>query len=338
MTRTALLLALTLPSAAMAERPLTYDEAVEGALVNNPQLGASELSLSEARASLVSARGVFDPRLNVSGSWAQFTRVAFDPLNYKNVGANLNGDLGLSGQMATGTQYSLGASVNRTESLTQYDLIPDNESDAWQRTFRGSLTQNLLKGHRFSYNVQQVTRARNGFTIAELNYEKTRQDTMAQAAQSYWNWTYQERLSDIADESVAIAEESLRIGSLRVETGDLAPVEQTRLEASLVQARINAMEARQSARQAGDQLLLLMGELPGQEILPATDVGEVPVINIDKAEAVQVAIAQNLDLVCQYWIGSSGLFMPSCSLMSKHSCISKRSSALRGTKWQLSYG
>lgn len=47
-------------------------------------------------------------------------------------------------------------------------------------------------------------------------------------------------------------------------------------------------------------------------------------------------IAQNLDLVCQYWIGSSGLFMPSCSLMSKHSCRSKRSSRLRNNKWNTS--
>ncbi|TNE86894.1 MAG: TolC family protein [Deltaproteobacteria bacterium] len=296
MKRLLLATALFLPATALAERPLTYDEALKGALANNPQLTSSQLSLSEAEASLISARGIFDPSLSATGTWAQFTRVAFDPLNYKNSGTNLNGDLGVNGQMLSGTRYSLGASVTRSNSLTQYDLIPDNEADAWQRSFRGSITQNILKGHRLSYNLQQVTRARNSMTIAELSLEKTRQDTLAQAASAYWTWVYQVELAEIAHESVEVAEEALRIGMLRVETGELAEVEKTRLEAALVQARINALEAEQGADQAADSLLLLMGELPGQELLPATEVGEVPVLTIDRAKAVEVALAQNLDL------------------------------------------
>lgn len=283
-------------TAAHAERPLTYEDALEGALANNPQLTSSELSLEEARASLTSARGAFDPQFSVSTTWSQFTRVAFDPLNYKNSGTNLNGDFGFNGQMLSGTRYSVGGTLTRSNSLTQYDLIPDNEADAWQRSFRGSLTQSLLKGHRLSYNLQSVTRARNGLTVAELSLEKARQDTLGQAAQAYWTWVYQVELADIAVESVQIAAEALRIGALRVETGDLASVEQTRLEAALVQARINALESRQSADQAADSLLLLMGELPGQAVIPATEVGEVPVLNIDRAAAVEVALAQNLDL------------------------------------------
>lgn len=287
---------LALPSLALAERPLTYDEALSGAQQANPQLAASQLSFAESEASVMGARGIFDPQLTMTGSWSQFTRVAFDPLNYKNTGSNLTGDVGINGQIVTGTNYSLGGTLTRTDSLTQYDLLGDNESDAWQRSLRGSITQNILKGHRLAYNLQQVTRATNGLAIAELSLEKARQDTLAQAAQAYWAWAYQVELAQISDESTSIAEEALRIGKLRVENGDLAPVEQTRLEAAAVQARIAAMDTHQAANQAADSLLLLMGETPGQELLPATKIGDVPVFTIDRAKAVDVALAQNLDL------------------------------------------
>lgn len=296
MKRLVLALLLVLPSVALAERPLTYDEALAGALRANPQLATSQLSHEQAQGSLMAAQGMFDPELSLSGSWSQFTRVAFDPLNYKNSGSNLNGEIGLGGQLLTGTNYSLGGSLSRSDTLTDYDLLPENESDAWQRSIRASITQNLLKGHRLAYNMQQITRARNGVTIAELTLEKARQDTAAQAASGYWAWAYQVELAAISDESAEIAVEAHRIGALRVESGDLAAVEETRLEAASVQARITAMEAHQAANQAADTLLLLMGELPGQDLLPATSVGDVPVFTIDREDAVKVALAQNLDL------------------------------------------
>jgi outer membrane protein len=297
MSRLWLALALVaLPSVALAERPLTYDEALRGAQQANPQLSTSQFSFSEAEAGLISARGIFDPRRTMSGSWSQFTRVAFDPLNYKNKGSNLTGDIGVSGQILTGTQYSVGGSLTRADTLTEYDLLGDNESDTWQRSLRGSITQNLLKGHRLAYNMQQITRAKNSVAIAELSLEKARQDTMAQAASSYWAWAYQVELAAIADESTSVAEEALRIGTLRVDNGDLAPVEKTRLEAAAVQARITAMDTHQAAHQAADSLLLMMGEMPGQEMIPATEIGDVPVFTLDREKAIEVALAQNLDL------------------------------------------
>jgi outer membrane protein TolC len=95
---------------------------------------------------------------------------------------------------------------------------------------------------------------------------------------------------------VRIAEENLRIRRLKVTAGELAPVESTRLEAALVQSQAAALDSNNASRSASDRLLVLMGEDSGQVILPATTVSDVPALDIDAHQAVEVALAQNLDV------------------------------------------
>jgi outer membrane protein TolC len=93
-----------------------------------------------------------------------------------------------------------------------------------------------------------------------------------------------------------VADEALRVGRLQVENGTIAPVEGTRLEAAMVQAQQAALDATNTAEQAANTLLLALGSDPHEEVVPATPAGDVPDDTTDAEAAIEVAMAQNVDL------------------------------------------
>jgi len=288
---------------AHAERPLTYSEVLREAIGANPALSRAGHSEREAEASLVAARGIFDPNYGVDLSWrnSQFRGID-DQLGFPFQGSNKRWNLSnsLSGSMSTGTSYNLSAGLTNDAVVSQVSLGGASSLDSEQRQFESlataSVTQQLLKGVIAKYNLQNVTLSRQSYTVAQLSTERARQETLATAAESYWNWVYQSNLRDIGLESVAVAEEALRVGRLKVEAGELAPVEETRLEAALVQSQSMALDAANTAEMAANALLLVMGQAPDQVIVPATQPGEVLPMELDLQSATEVALSQNLDI------------------------------------------
>lgn len=300
-TLSALLLGgLLLPELARAERPLTYEEAMAAAVQANPSLTEARLSRDQAEASLLGSRGIFDPSFKANGSWANRDyRGFFQGFPFES--ETRSWDLGaeLSGTAPTGTTYGLtwGLDHERSRYITDFGTgDAETTLEPYVTNLQATVSQQLLKGHRLSYNMQNITKAADGLDQARLSVEQVQQSTLASTAQAYWGWVYAVQLADIAQDRVKLAQEDHRVGQLKLEAGDLAPLELTRLETALVQARSAALEAHQAERQAADTLLLAMGEAPGQDLLPATAPGEVPTIELDEERIVEVALAQNLDL------------------------------------------
>lgn len=295
------LLACCLATPALAERPLTYREVLERAVAYNPTVGRADLAREQAQAAVMGANGVYDPSLTVGGNYRRSQqRGFFQGFPFKSNSTSYDLSAGLSQTAPSGTTVSLETTLDRNLSTFETDFggstQTEQQQNAWTANTSLRLTQNLLRGFTVAYNMRTVTRARNSLDIADLTLERTRQQILADAASAYWTWVYQDELARIAADSVTTAEEAARIGALQVETGDLAPVERTRLDAALVQAQSQQIEARIAAQQAADAVLLMIGEDPGQDILPATPVDEVLALSLDADAAVEVAIAQNLEV------------------------------------------
>ena len=78
--------------------------------------------------------------------------------------------------------------------------------DEYRSSLSASVTQQLLKGHRFAYNMQSIQGAQQSLRQAELNFQQTRQTILSNTAQAYWNWVYQTELVDIRKTAVAVSE------------------------------------------------------------------------------------------------------------------------------------
>ncbi|MCA9566199.1 MAG: TolC family protein [Myxococcales bacterium] len=296
-----MLAALVLASSpAHAEEALTLTRVLELAVEANPALVRARLDQDASQASVVSSRGIFDPSLSVDGSWRTSQSKGFFqgfPFTSSSRSWRLASDV--SHTLGTGTTYALNASMDRNYSSFVTNLgVGDTEriQDAFTSNLSVSVTQQLLEGMRLAYNMRNVTRALQDVDRKDLAAEKAVQDALSQATSAFWTWTYQVSLHAIAEQSESVAAEALRVGQAQLQTGRIAPVEATRLEAALVQAQKNTLDAEIAARRAGDDLALLVGLQPGVDRVPSSGdaVANVAVPSVD--EAIEVALAQNLDL------------------------------------------
>jgi outer membrane protein TolC len=104
-------------------------------------------------------------------------------------------------------------------------------------------------------------------------------------------------LEDIAQQALAVAEEEGRVVRAMVEAGQLAPVESTRVEAAVVQARSALIEARHGHMAASEALAQLLGADPADPIR-ATSAPAAPVpLTLDDQAVVQAALEGNPELL-----------------------------------------
>ncbi len=285
-------------------RAVTYRETLRASMVDNVAVSRARTSRDQAEGTLLGSRGQFDPRYSLDMSRGFNRSQGFlQAIPFTNETRTWRIENALAATLPSGTDVSVSASTdnNRTEFASFGGAANPFGDSAGFNTFNTrasfSVTQQLLRGVWFRFNVQNVTQARNSRDLAEVELEKQRQDALYQAAEAYWSWVYQYELWQIALESVRVAEESLRIGRLQVQSGQLAKVEATRLEAALVQAQQSAIDAENAAERAANTVLMVMGQPPDQPVLPATAPGEVPdLVDLDVEQAVEVAMEQNLDL------------------------------------------
>ena len=84
---------------------------------------------------------------------------------------------------------------------------------------------------------------------------------------------------------------------LRVEQGDLAPVERARVAAAVVQAQSAVVEAKASAAAAEDTLLVQLAYPPGTHVELTTSPEVLTNVDIDPSEAVEDALGRNPDIL-----------------------------------------
>ncbi len=292
---------LVLVPLAAAQEPVTYRDALVAALQHNGILAESIAVAAQAEGSVAAVQGGFDPLYELQ-AWTSGSRTEgfFQGYPYTSGEQSWQVETRLSGTAATGTTYMLIADLDRNTSRFTNELgqlgSETQLQDAYTSSLTASITQQLLRGVKFRYNVQQIADARADLAVAELDVARQRQETLQTAAQAYWAWAYAVELTGIAKEALAVAEEALRVGRVQVESGQLAPVEGTRLEAAMVQARQDAIDTEHAAEAGANELLLLTGGDPTRPVSPATSPGDAPPIDIDVAKAIEVALAQNLDL------------------------------------------
>lgn len=292
-------LTLLIAAPARAERPITYEEALRAALEANALVLGAQASVDQAEGSLMASRGAFDPVFFAIGEASRASYTDFAPSPFRANERRWDIAAGFAGDAPTGTSWAVQGDVGYFSEYvdpTEFPGVSVTDVNGYGSAISAEITQHVLEGSRLAYNLQYVTIARQGVDRARLDLDRQRQQVLADTAGAYWTWVYTTRLAEIADEAVVVAEEALRVGRLRVQAGDLAPVEQTRLEAALVQAQADQIRARNEAVTAANALLLLMGEPPAGDLLPATNAEDVPAVDIDPAKAVEVAVAQNLDL------------------------------------------
>lgn len=281
---------------------LSIEDAIDRALSQNPELMQTLSDVDSARAGLLQAQATFEPILSASADYSNTVSQAF--LQELNLFADVASTsdsyrLGVNSYLPTGTSLGVNLFGQDQLSTTDFSALGVTEPQESRNAFTSataSLSQSLLQGFRSTYNLAGVRTAQRALTSAEASALAQRQQILADTANAYWNLFYQRRLLEISQETLEITREERRVVLARIEQGDLAPVERSRVEAAALEAESNLLTAEASAATAAETLLLILGEDPSVSLSITSQPAMATEEGLVVETAIEAAMAQNATL------------------------------------------
>ena len=236
---------------------LTLEDAVRRAVENNPDLAIVRLGTEVEAARVGESYGAFAPVLSTA-----LGRASSDapPSNA------LLGDGGVDVSdwfTSTGVRQRLpwgGASwsVSWDTSRSSTNNPITSFDPALQSGVQVAFSQPLLKDRKIDAARQQYIIARRNQASSELRFRESAMQTVAAVKQAYW--TLKASLANVAvqQRSLELAQELARENKVRVDAGQIPPLDLVQAEAEVAQRRENLIRANTTAGDAEDRLRRLV--------------------------------------------------------------------------------
>jgi outer membrane protein TolC len=280
-------------------REVSLDEALSYASANR-SARAVERQEAVARATLGGARSAFDPTLSASTELSAVDSAGFVagfPTEASSIGSDSSVSIGAT--TSTGTTWELGADLGY-QNMTTLASFGGEPTEQVQTNWSGlvdlTLSQDLLAPFRQSDSAVAARQAGERLGSAELATLQARQDAVVTIAQAWWTWSSAVRLADTAERALGEAVALEAQTQARFDEGDVARLEVSRTRSARIGAAQDLLVAQVDVRAAADQLLLAMGEPPGQAIEPVGD-GAVAGGETDPERSLARALEANPDVV-----------------------------------------
>ncbi len=261
--RGTLLALLVLCGAAWAEEacsdaaiPMTLEQAVQMALVNNGQLEVEEYNPDIQRTAIDEALADFDLTFFSNGKGGQTTSGSASFLSglFGGGGFSQQHDLemrfGLKKRWIIGTETELSTGWNRQKTNSFFaTLNPSYNSDL---TF--TVKQPLLRDAGIAYNGAKIKSARNEVDIAQYEVEKQEIEVVAKLEEVYFDLVAAMRDREIRLGALALAKELRDVNEERVQLGTAEPIVVLQAEAAMASQRELVLRAENGIGNAQDRL------------------------------------------------------------------------------------
>lgn len=306
--RRALALGLVLTSALAArvavgaERPLSLDDAIGMALQKNEDLLIERESLGAATAAVTSAKGAYDPLLEIQGSWQR----SKEPVTYLDTGGtaylvapeNRSSDAGVTLRQLLPTGGALSVRADGARTTTDYAL--SLLSPQYDTRVGVELRQPLLRDRATDAARLSVRVAKAGRDGATASLRRTVTETVAAVERAYWTLVDSRRDYEVEEEAVRLASEQLEVTRSRVESGDAPRTELAQPRAELERRRGELLASGETRSRAENALkvLILASEadpLWSESLSPVEDAG-APVDSVNVQDALGRALSNRPEL------------------------------------------
>jgi outer membrane protein TolC len=278
---------------------LTLADAVARAIEHNPDLAIVRLDTEVEAARVGESRGAFVP---VFSTLAGHSRTVTPPTTA------LLGDTGVDVKdwfSSTGVRqrvpwgagtWSISWDTARTTTNNPFSSFDPNLQSGLQLAY----SQPLLRDRRIDQSRAQYIVAKRNRDNSELRFRESVVQTVATVKQAYWTLEATIANVDVQQRSLELAQELARQNKLRVDAGQIPPLDLVQSEAEIAQRRENLIEAKATAGDAEDRLRRLIMD-PSDDRFWKThlDPTEPPPplqSTIDVDTAVARAVAERSDL------------------------------------------
>src|SRR5882762_8686029 len=251
------------PASAQVAQPavetlqLTLEDAVHRAVENNPDLAIVRLGTEVEAARMGESKGAFAPVFStILGRSSNVT----PPSNF------LLGDRGVDTNdwfSSTGVRQRLpwGAgtwSVSWDTSRTTTNNPISSFDPSLQSGVQIAFSQPLLKDRKIDAARQQYIIAKRNQEVSELRFRESAVQTIAAVKQAYWTLKASIANVTVQQRSLELAEELVRQNRIRVDGGQIPPLDLVQAQAEVAQRRENLIRATTTAEDAEDRLRRLI--------------------------------------------------------------------------------
>jgi outer membrane protein len=246
-----------LPGSSDTQMELDLTSAYELALSRNLNLQIGRYSIAAADSNIFASTGIFDPNFT-AGIVGDFTR---SPSATVLEGAlvtesrNTRMGVGVNQLLPTGTYLELSTGGLRRGTNSEFFFLNPNYNADLTLTLR----QPLLDGFGTLFNRAGIVIAEYSRDRTATGFETTVISTLGDVESSYWDLVATRRAIQVADQSLALAEQLLSETQERVKVGTSAPIDTVQSEATVATRLLDQITARNAAANAEDILKAVLG-------------------------------------------------------------------------------
>lgn len=291
---------------------LSLSQAVELALKKNLDLQIQRFDRTTSALAVEQNRGIYDLFASLSVSLSESNSPNSTQLEGAAVVSadSRSYSLGLSQLVPTGGTGGLQLSADRAGTNSTNAFINPQYSAVDGLRF----SQPLLRGFGRLSTELPILQARINSSVGRELFEQEATRVVQSVENAYWGLVEARQQLEVAQQSLALAQELDNRNRVQVEVGTLAPIELVASEATVATREEEIIRARTNVGDAADRLLELLN-LDRQrywdlEVVPTTD-PETAAIDIELEEAIDTALSERPELA------SSRLAVESSELSAK---------------------
>jgi outer membrane protein TolC len=281
-------------------RRLTADEAVTLAIENNLGIQISRLDPQIEDLNVLSARTAWAPSFNTQFQNNSLQRPSANiftgsqEANFKQ--DTFTSNFGIQQTLPWGGLYEVGWDNSRSSS---------NSSGAtWQPQLNSSLSlnyqQSLLRGWAIDNIRQQVQVSEKNREIADVGLRQTLASTTRTVRNAYWNLAYAVASLAVQQQSLELAQESLRNTRSRVEIGTVPPIDIVAAQSEVAAREEAVIVAQANIATAEDTLRALVFDPAMPDFwnirIEPTELPPFQPTSVDVEGAVRNALDRRTDL------------------------------------------
>jgi outer membrane protein len=283
-------------------KKLSVDDAVQMALEQNLSLQVQRVNPRIQDLTIASVRTAWTPNVTSSfsnGSADSPSGNIFSGTGITQTSDSLAWSFGANQLLPTGGNYqvSWGSSRAKTNSLF------DNINPRLNSSLSASFTQPLLRNFRIDNTRQQLQISRKNREISDVQLRQTVLGTIRNVKSAYWTLSYSVSSLKVQEQSLDLANESLRNNEARVRIGTMAPIDIIQAQAEVASREESVIRAQAAVAQAEDSFrALIMDPQTANFWEMKFDLTDSPTFEaqpVDVDAAVRKALDARTDLVQQ---------------------------------------
>jgi len=283
-------------------RRLSIDEAVKLALEQNLGIQIQRFDPQIQDLSIAQARSFWTPAVTSTIAENKQTQAVTSALSGGNastssiLNSQVSGGVGLNQTLPWGGAYSANWNSARLTSTNVFSAFSPQLSSNLNLQY----TQPLLRNLSMDAIRQQVALSKKSRDLSDINLELVVTLTARNVRNAYWDLSYAMDNLKAQQESLALAQQSLKDNQKRVEIGTMAPIDIVQAQAEVASNESGVIVAEAQIRAAQDKLRALIFDPADPKFwdvaLEPTD--EAPFLEqqIDLQAAVRNALDKRTDL------------------------------------------